>query len=227
MADTTWTEEGPSEAPKKKIPTWIWFCGAGCLAMLVLGLIALMFGINFVKNATDPDRQWEEIAKILPYDERPPEMEPKFGMNMGIEQYMLQDSRGYQLQIQHSTGSQAREAREMLFEKDPPQFPKNMGVVGFEDVQAGTVEVQGREVHVVRMKLGFKGFAKSMIPKEGQDQLGAMMWADVTPEGRDDLVMLQMQRMKVRGKGDPATEGPITDAQLREVLKPFHVGPKR
>jgi hypothetical protein len=195
--------------------------------MLVLGLIALVFGISFVKKATDPDRQWQEIAKILPYDERPPEMEPKFGMNMGIEQYMLQDSRGYQLQIQHTTGQSAREAREMMFDRDPPEIPKNMGVVGFEDVQAATVEVQGRDVHIVRMKLGFKGLAKSMIPKEGQDQLGAMLWADVTPEGRDDLVMLQMQRMKVHGKADPATLGPITDDELRDVLKPFHIGPKR
>lgn len=226
MAETTWSEESPSAPPKKKIPTWVWFCGGGCLALLLLGIIGAIISVGFIKNATNPDTQWEAIAKILPYDERPSEMKPQFGMNLGIEQYILHDSRGYQIQIQHMTGERAREGREQLFEKDPPEIPKDMGVVGFEDMASSTVEVQGRPVHVVRMKMGFKGFAKSIIPKEGQAQIGTMLWADVTPEGRDDLVFLQLQRQPVPGMDVPA-DAPITDDDLRELLKPFRIGPKR
>jgi hypothetical protein len=67
---------------------------------------------------------------------------------------------------------------------------------------------------------------KKMVPKKGQDQVGSMLWADVTPEGRDDLVFLQMRRNGMSGVGPAATD-PITDDELRALLKPFRIGPKR
>ena len=225
MAETTWTEEGPSAPPKKTIPTWVWFCGAGCLAMLVLGAVLLALGIGFVRNATDPEKQWEAIAKILPYDERPAEMTPAWGAKLGIEQYILQDDRGYEIQLQHMTGSQASETREKMFMKDAPEFPQNMGIVKFGDVKMGIVDLQGKEVHVLRMKMEFQGLMKKVVPKEGQEKVGSMMWADVTPEGRDDLVLLQMRRTKPNPKLVPP-DGPITDDELREVMKPFKIGAK-
>jgi hypothetical protein len=225
VAETTWSEESPSAPPKKTVPTWVWFCGAGCLVMLVIGVAVLLFGISFVKKATDPERQWQAIGEVLPYDERPPEMTPRFGVNVGVKQFTLIDTRGYQIQIQEMTGSRAAEAREKLFEKDPPEFPQDMlGQFKFSNVRTGTVEVQGRKIRVVRMKPEFEGFAKSMVPKAAQEQMGNMLWADVTPEGRDDLVFFQIQR---QGPSAKDTAGDITDEDLREILKPFHVGPKR
>lgn len=227
---TTWTEESPSEAPKKKIATWIWFCGAGCLAMLVLGIVLAIFAVGFVKNATDPDKQWEGIAKILPYDKRPADMTPLFGMDVGVEQYTLHDDRGYEIQLQHFTGTRAKEAREQIFEHDPPEIPKDMFVLKLEETKPARVEVQGRELHVLRLKGSFPGLMKKIVPKEGRDQLGSMLWADVTPEDRGDLVFWQMHRSAGRSEGAEGQnidKGPITDDELRTVLEPFHVGPKR
>lgn len=216
MAETAWTEH---EAPpqKKKIPTWVWFCGGGCLAAVILGVIVIGLVFSYGKKAFDPERQWPNVAKVLPYDERPPEMHLVFGNQLGVEIYQIMDDRGYQLQLQRHTGSDGAEARKSMFQTDPPDIPTNMGVMKFEDLSLGTVEVQGRELAVVRMKLG--GMMKSMAPKEAQEAFGEMMWADLTPEGDLGMTMLQVQRLR--------SGGPITDDELRDILKPFHVGPKR
>jgi hypothetical protein len=194
--------------------------------MLVLGLVLTVFVVNFVKNAVDPEKQWQGIAQILPYDERPPEMEPVFGTTIGVEQYTLRDSRGFQVQIRRMTGTMANDTREQLFVKDPPQIPKEVMAVRFETPKSALVEVQGREIHVVRTRLELQGIAKKFVPKEAQEHMGSMLWADVTPEGRDDLVMMQLSRDRA-GPRDVAPESPISDDELREILKPFHVGPKR
>jgi hypothetical protein len=193
--------------------------------MLVIGIIALVLGVSFFKNATNPDKQWEGIAKILPYDERPADMTPVWGMDIGVEQYTLKDDRGFQIQIQHHTDERARELRQKLFESDVPEIPKNMGPLKFDSPTSARVDVQGRQVHVVRTRIEFQGVAKRFVPKEAQDQMGSMLWADVTPEGRDDIVLFQMQRMKFDPKSE-APDTPISDDELRAELKPFRIGPK-
>jgi hypothetical protein len=74
-------------------------------------------------------------------------------------------------------------------------------------------------VRVLRMEMELGGFLKAVVPKEGQEQFGAMLFADLTPEDADELLLLQM----IRTKGS----GAISDDEVRTLLKPFHVGPKR
>ena len=224
MAETTWTEDSPGEAPKKRVPTWVWFCGAGCLAMIVLGIILAVFFVGFVKNATDPEKQWTAIEKILPYDERPAEMTPIISINVGAEQFTIHDSRGYDIQIQHYPASRAEELRSQLF-GEKPELPKHMLGLKFESMTPGTVDVQGRELHVLRLRGSLPEFVRKMMPKEGNEQLANMLFADVTPEGRDDLVIWQMSRSPDRRKSDHES-GPITDEEIRSELKPFRIGPK-
>jgi hypothetical protein len=220
MADVTWTEEGQSAPPKKKIPTWVWFCGGGCLAMLVLAIVAGGLMFNFVKKGVDPEVQWPRLAKILPFDERPQNLEIVFGNQIGIEQYVLRDeTRALQLQIQHHKGPDGGEARDQIFGSDKPAFPENMGVMKFADMQRGVVEVQGRELRVLRMRMELAGFVKSFVPKEGQGAFGSMMMVDATQADDDGMLFLQIMR--------EASAEPITDDDLREILKPFHVGSNR
>ena len=219
MAETTWAEEAPSAPPKKSIPTWVWFCGAGCLAVIVLGVVATLVMFAFVKSARDPEKIWEKLSVILPYDNRPPELTPLLGMNLGVEQYQFNDSRGFQVTFQRHTGKDAARARSQMFDAEHPKFPENMGVMKFKDIQAATIDVQGRSVRLLRMEMELGGFLKAIVPKEGQEQFGAFLFADLSPEGADELLILQM----VRTKGS----GPITDDEERTLLKPFHVGPKR
>src|SRR4030095_4586023 len=144
MAETTWTEEQPTGPKKKSMPTWVWFCGGGCLLAVLLAVVAIGFGFQFVKKATDLDLQWQKLGQGLPNDERPPEIIHVLGNQIGLEQYTFQDSRGYQLQIQNHNGERGSEARKKMFGTDKPEFPQDMLVMKFEPPVAGSVEVQGR-----------------------------------------------------------------------------------
>lgn len=220
MAEVTWTEEGPSAPPKKKIPTWMWFCGGGCLALIVLGVVAAGVAFKFAKKAMDPETQWAELAKVLPYDERPQNLKILFGNQLGGEQFQLHDDRsGFSIQIQHHTGKDGTEGREKLFGSDTPEFPSNLLVMKFEDMKPGLVNVQGRDLRVIRMRMEFAGIAKKMMPKDGEKALGAMIFVDLTQPNEEGMLFLQVTR---EGGADP-----ISDEELGDLLKPFHVGPKR
>jgi hypothetical protein len=222
MPETAWTED---EAPPKKkgIPTWAWFCGAGCLAIVILAVAMIGFGAAALKHATDPEAQWKRIAEMLPYDSRPVEMTPTFGMGINVgqqmEQVQIQDSRGYMLTLQRHRGRDAAESRRKMFATERPEFPQDMGFMKFEDLTVGTVEIQGRAVHVIRMRMEFSGVFKKMVPNDAQERMGSMLFADLTPEGDPGMLMLEV----IRAGG---TE-PVTDEELNAILKPFHVGPKR
>ena len=223
MAETAWTEDEPPPR-KKSVPTWLWVCGSGCLALVILAVVAIGFGVAFFKKATDPETQWPKLAKTLPYDERPPEMHLIIGNQLGMELYQILDDRGFQLQVQHHTGKEGGDARQKLFGTDHPEFPMNFGVMKFENVAAGTIEIQGRTLRVIRMKMG--GMLKSVAPKDAQESIGDMLWVDLTPEGDPGMLLLNIQRMKGEGQRMKG-EGPITDEEVRDLLKPFHIGPNR
>lgn len=220
MPEIAWKEEIPLEPPKKRVPTWAWFCGGGCLALIVLGVVLAGLGFTVFKKATDPEQLWEQTAKLLPYDERPAEMQPTFGMSIGVEQVQFQDSRGYMLTLQRHRGKGGTEARQQMFDGEEPEFPENIaGQMRFEDVSTGKVRVQGRDLGIVRMRMEFSGIAGRMMPEEAKRQFGGMAFVDLTPEGDAGMLMLQIQRVG----GNTS----ITDEDVREILRPFHVGPER
>ncbi|MBK7876801.1 MAG: hypothetical protein IPJ77_13840 [Planctomycetes bacterium] len=225
MSEAQWSPD-PSEAPKKKsFPKWVWFCGGGCLLALIVGIVSLVFVGNMIKKATDPALNDAALQAVLPHDPLPEEMTINFHASIGMEQFTLMDTRGFQIQFQFHGNADGARAREQMFQKDVPEFPKDLGVMSFEDMTKGLVEVQGRELTVIRMRLQFSGIMGSMMPEEAKDQVGSMMWVDLTPptkEGEDaehTLVLGQITRL--RGKGE------ITDDEVRELLKPFHIGTKR
>ncbi|MFO1009844.1 MAG: hypothetical protein U1F29_07245 [Planctomycetota bacterium] len=225
MTEAQWSVD-PTEAPKKKsFPKWVWFCGGGCLLALLAGIVALVLVGNMIKKATDPERNEQALQVVLPHDPLPEEMKIQFHASLGMEQFTLIDSRGFQLQFQIHDNADGTRARSQMFEKDVPEFPKDLGVMKFEDMTKAMVDVQGRELAVIRMKLQFSGIMGSMMPEEAKDQVGSMMWIDLTPPVKEGetpehtLVLGQITRVK--GKGE------ITDEELRTLLSPFHVGPKR
>ena len=219
MNESAWSDSETGRPAKKSIPTWVWFCGGGCLLAVLVGLVAVGFGFQFVKRATDPELQKQNLAKILPFDEWPKEMEPKFGMQFVGEQYQFLDSRGYQEQIQLHRGPDGTKGRQQLFNTDHPEFPQNMVVMKFEELAPGTVVVQGRELPLLRMRMEFAGFLKGMMPDEVKSQLRDMAFIDLTPETLDGMMLMQVTRTK--------GGGPISDDEIRAILKPFHVGPER
>jgi hypothetical protein len=219
MTETAWSEEEAVPPKKRGIPTWLWFCGGGCLLAVVLAIVAFGLVYRFVSKGMDPELQKQALAKILPYDEWPPEMKPVFGMQMIGEQYSFEDLRGFQEQIQLHRGRDGVEGRKGLFESDPPKFPQNLGVMKFEDMKPGTVEVQGRDLRVIRMRVELAAIITRFMDKDSKKELPSMAFVDLTPQDLEGMLLLQITRRR----GDE----PITDDEIREILKPFHVGPKR
>ena len=216
MADTTWTEEQATGPKKRRIPSWAWFCGGGCLLAV---LITVVTAGLVIRHVTDTEGHWKRLALILPYDERPEQMKLIMGIGLFGDQYTFDDSRGFQEQIQDHPGANNSEARKRMFDSKDPLFPKNMAVIRFEDIASGTVEVQGRELRLLRMRMKFAGMIEKMIPEKDREEIGAMAFVDLTPEGREGMLLLQITR-----QNGPE---PITDEEIREILAPFHVGPQR
>jgi len=168
----------------------------------------------------DPEVQGKRLALILPFDQPlPPEMSIQFGNQLVGEQYQILDTRGYQLQIQNHKGQQGADARKQMFGSDHPEFPQNMVVMKFDPPVTGSVELQGRELKLFRTRMQFSGAFGKMMPDEAKDGFGSMVFIDLTPEGRDGLLLMQITRMK-------GLE-PVSDDEIRELLKPFHIGPNR
>ena len=219
MAETTWTEELPTGPKKKSIPTWVWFCGGGCLLAVLLAVVAIGFGFRAINQARDPDVQWPKLAEVLPFDERPKEMQLIMGMHLVGDQWTFKDDRGFSVQIQNHPGRDGNNGRKDMFASENPKFPKNLVVMKFEDLQPGSIEIQGREVRVLRMRMELAGLMDKMIPQEAREGMGSTAFVDLTPEGRDGMLLAQFTRLR-------GTD-PIADDEIREILKPFHVGPKR
>ena len=219
MAETAWSEEVSGPPKKRGVPTWLWFCGGGCLLAVLFAIVAIGLVYRVVSKGMDPEAQKAAVAKILPYDTWPAEMTPKFGMQMLGEQYVFEDKRGFQEQLQLHKGRDGAEGRKNMFDSEHPKFPQNLGVMKFEDMKAGSVEVQGRDLHVIRMRVELGAFITKFMDKEAKGKLPSMAFVDLTQDDQDGMLLLQITRRS----GDD----PITDDEIRDILKPFHVGPKR
>ncbi len=73
MADQLdWGNEAKEQPKaKKRIPTWAWFCGGGCLLAIIAGIVFAVIGYTVVRKAADQDGQWASLATVLPYDAAP------------------------------------------------------------------------------------------------------------------------------------------------------------
>jgi hypothetical protein len=219
MAETSWTEEQAPGPKKKSIPTWLWFCGGGCLLAVLLAVIAAGFGIRAVNQARNPEVQWPKVAEILPFDERPEGWTLIMGVHIVGDQYTFQVGKTHQVQFQNHPGKDGTQARKELFGSDKPRFPQNMGVMKFDDLASASVLVQGRELRLFRTRMQFAGVMDKMMPDEARDAMGSMVFIDLTPEGREGMLLGQITRFK--------DAEPIPDEEIQDLLAPFHVGPDR
>jgi hypothetical protein len=179
MVETTWTEEQATGPKKRSIPTWLWFCGGGCLLAVLLGVVAIGIGFRMLNEARDVEKQWPRLTQILPCDDPrpPPEMQFVIGTHVAGDQYQFLDSRGFQVQFQNHMGTDGTKARKDMFAADNPKFPQNLVVMKFEDIQPGTVEVQGRTLRLLRMRMELPKALNKMIPEEGrQDSAAWRSW---------------------------------------------------
>ena len=220
MSDKQWSEDGSSAAPKKGVPTWIWFAGGGCLLMILIAVVLVWFLVATVKESVNPELQWPRVAQALPFDERPKELTLTYGNHIGVDTYFFTDSRGYIAVLFHLPASKASETRKQFMDPSLAQGP--LGVNGRRDIKAGTVRVQGREIPLLRF-FQDKMTHKDSKPEAGTEPevgSGAAVMLDLTPEDGERPVIMQL----IRQGGE---QGPISDETIIEFLKPFHVGTQR
>lgn len=209
MSESTWGDADSTPPPKKKtIPTWLWFCGGGCLLAVILAIAGGAWVASRFSGATDPEKQWPKVAEILPFDQRPSELELKFGLDLGMQMYYFDDRRGYMAVLMHM-GLGGRHERDQFMNPD--------GGMGRKEAQAGKITVQGRELDLLRFQhMGKQGDAQPGTPEVND---GPAVFVDLTPEGASGFTILQLVSLRA--------PGPIADEVIQEFLKPFHVGPVR
>ncbi|MDZ4772107.1 MAG: hypothetical protein SGI72_03135 [Planctomycetota bacterium] len=216
MSERSWGEADTAPPPKKKtIPTWLWFCGGGCLLAVVGAIIAATLIASYFKDVGNPEVQWPKVAEILPFDERPPELDLKGGGGfMGLEGYVFDDSRGYAAILMVFPLGQRADRDELM---DPTKDGGVMGVGSRKDATASKLKIQGREVSVLR----FHQMSDTSTGSKGMPRAGAGPSAliDLTKEGASKFVILQLVSLH--------SKDAIGDDVIETFLKPFHVGPVR
>ncbi len=214
MSESTWGDAEAAPPKKKGVPTWLWFCGGGCLLAVIVGIVAVTWFAGRVKDWTNPEKQWPKVAELLPYDERPPELELQIGIDMlGMHVFSFHDSRGFQAALFSLSGSSASERNKAM----DPNASTGLGPLGArKDAQAFKVTVQGRELDALRFFQMAKGSETAGQPDSGA---GPSALVDLTPQDASGFVLLQLTRTS-------GTEA-VTDEEIQTFLKPFHVGPVR
>ncbi|MBL8859026.1 MAG: hypothetical protein JNL28_11005 [Planctomycetes bacterium] len=216
MSESTWGESDSMPPPKKKaIPTWLWFCGGGCLLAVIAGIVVVTLLVSRFKGSFDPEVQWPKVAEVLPYDERPSELELKFGMDLGINMFVFDDSRGYAA-ILFSIPMRDESERDKLMDPNESGF---LGMGQRKDAQASKLMVQGRELEVLRfhqMSDRNKSGGQGGAPEVGA---GPSAMIELSKDTDPGFLFLQLVRLH-------STE-PVPDEAIQTFLKPFHVGPDR
>jgi len=217
-ADDDWAETTAPPPKKKGIPGWLMFCGGGCLIAMILGAIGTFFLVGEVKKAMDPEAQWARLEEAFEIEGRPTELTPMFGVSLGMDFWMFQDSRGY-VAVIYDFGESQAEGRDELFSED---FTGG-GVPGLSKIEDPTVAevlVQGRALPVVHFQ-NQGGFNAGGSEVNGQ---GGACFVDITPE--DSLGFQMVFLMRDPGQGN-ASNDPIPDQAIQDFLEPFVIGPER
>ncbi len=216
MSERSWGEADSAPPPKKKgIPTWLWFCGGGCLLAVVLAIVVVTWAASKLAGSTDPEKQWPKVAEILPYDERPPELDLKWGSDIGMGMYVFDDSRGYAAILMHLPGGGSAD-RDKLMNPDAETGFMNFGKR--KDAKASKLKIQGRELDVLKFHQmsDAGGESSGGAPKVGA---GPSALVDLTPEGEAGFLILQLVSLHSKEE--------VSDEAIETFLKPFHVGPVR
>jgi hypothetical protein len=211
MTDTTWGDETLPPKPKR-IPTWLWFCGGGCILAVILAVVAGVFAFDYFKGWGSPEKQLPALAEALPFDEPlPPETEFQMAIRFPFDWFVFTDDRGFALVFIVVPPSQASEIRDTILN---PEFKGGfMGNGNREGLEEAIVEVQGREVRGLRYVQHGAGGGQA-----GSGE-GPGIVLDIGPESGGKMIVVQILRS--------GGEEKITDDEVRELLKPFHVGPDR
>jgi len=235
MADQLdWGSEASEPVkPKRRVPVWAWFCGGGCVLMLVTFIVASVAAVSCAKEMADPDTQWKELEKVVAVETRP-EGEI-YGMKVPFQDLrVISIQQGLtKIDFMIAGGAQADELRTQFLD---PSVEMNLGPIlgnmGRYEMEEIVLNVQGRELRGMRF-LTQKPDGESESQESAQDENAdvgelepgeAMKLAmrqstvalDISPEGGTKTVILQYSRMGSLEK--------IDDDEVIEFLAHFKLG---
>ncbi len=207
MTEVEWTDEGAEKPAKKgRIPRWLLVgCGCGCLAVVAAVGAATWYLVGFYQEATDPEKQWPKVARVLPFDERPAGLELELGnpvpfLDRVFEMYKLTNAADdYTATVMHFK-SGPKEELDQMFDPDPEGTVFGLGRP--VDPVAGALEIQGRQVRTLRFRT-VKGEGKAVGPG---------IRVDLSRPGR--MLAVEMRRI-----GDQ----PLSDEEVLEFFAFFDV----
>ena len=219
MSESPWSEEGVPAPKKKSIPTWAWWIGGGCLFLLVILGVGGIFVARLIGKAAkewqDPELQWANVKKVLPYDTRPDGVDFKGSWHLLADFWVFSDRRGYMVMLMQLPEANAEQSRQqMLDEHATHSF---FGKFGRHDQKRLKFKVQGRELEALRYIQEGGERAPGTEPGTGP---GATLTVDLSTDNSERPLMLQMTRAS--GGDEPFDEKAAID-----FLAPFHVGPDR
>jgi hypothetical protein len=236
MTETTWEGEASEAPPKKKgMPKWLWFCGGGCLIMVVIAAIGAFFVVRSVQEMVDPETQWAQLSEVLPYEERP-DYEI---IGIPFMKFIPGFDGMWTLMVQHDTSgsimafSGGEVSAEDLF--DPEQneidFGELTGNMGQHDFEVGTITVQGRELTIARFRShSLEGDDPPAGEEEEEEKEGggfldqitkkAVARVNLTPED-------EVERVVVLEYAKQGTLERVSDDEIIDFLEPFLIGPER
>jgi hypothetical protein len=201
-----WTEDSTPPPAKKGLPSWLLFCGGGCLITMILGVVGVYFIYDTFKDVANPEVQWAELEKAIPMDARPNDLKMGFGGGLaGTDGWFLSDGNGQILFILAESDASA-EDRNAAF-SDEMEGSGLPGVSEISDVNTGEIMVQGRVLPISRFTANSGG---QTVPS---------CMVDITPEGALGYVMANIQRPGQKGKNSV-----ISDDDIRDLLKAFIIG---
>jgi hypothetical protein len=210
MADVEMYEQEEVAPPKKGLPAWLWVCGSGCLLLVVATILLGVWGVGKFKELADPEKGWEALAEILPYEERPTDLEFQWRWNIGMDMFILEHADGYMAILMRFPAQDAEASREQLF--DPEFTGSVMGFGGRKNAEAGKYTVQGREVDVLHFDQQGSSKSQGGGPSVGP---GRSIYVDLTPAGKTRPLVLQLIR---KGEG-----GNFSAEEVTDFLAPFDV----
>lgn len=222
MSESPWSEEGAAPPKKKGLPAWAWWVGGGCLVLLSIVAVGGFFAVRFIGKAAkewqDPDKQWENIQQVLPYDKRPEGVEFAFSWHLlGVDAWILRDPRGYLVMLMQLPEKNAQQTREQLL--DPQSTRSLFGNFGRHGQERVKLQVQGREFDALRFVQDMGSGGGGGPDSQGTGP-GATLVVDLTPEDAPRPLVLQMTRAS-------GGEEPFDTQAAIDFLGAFHVGNQR
>jgi hypothetical protein len=214
MTEVEWGSEGKeAPKPKKKVPGWMWFCGGGCLLALIAGIVMVVAGVLFTREAMDQPKQWDELRKVVGVDEPDPEgiLIIDLSFTPGVENaWQLSGGDASQAVIMVFSGDVARTLKsEIGSGEGGDTIRATVGLLGSSEMSGGTTTLQGREFPTLRFTPENPGIVNPPT-----------VVLDASAEGSDQAMLLIYKKVKSQESG-------ISDEELASFFAPFHLGPDR